>query len=156
MAPQNKVYLSREKHKTLEEELKELKTVKRKEIAEQLEFAKSLGDLSENAEYQEARDNQATLEERIMKIEEMLKHGVIISEKQRNTVSIGSSVTVSGDREKGEITWHIVGSEESDLLNNKISNESPLGAALLGKKVGDEVEFATPRGTAHYTILKIA
>jgi len=155
MSPEEKVYLSKEKHKELDAELAVLKTEKRKEIAEQLEFAKSLGDLSENAEYQEARENQATVEERISKIEGLLKHATIISERAKNAVNIGSSVTIKADGGKDELTWHIVGSEEADLAKQKISNESPLGSALMGKKVGETTPFTSPRGTTHYTIVKI-
>ena len=157
MPKEEKAYVSREKFEELQKELEELKTVKRKEIAEQLEFAKSLGDLSENAEYQEARENQANLEERILKITDVLKRATIISDKRHSYADVGSQVTIQEEAPKGEETsWHIVGSEESDFSQKKISNESPLGAALIGKKVGDVVGLSTPRGKKTYTILKIS
>lgn len=155
MRDMEKVYLSREKHKELQEELEGLKTVKRKEIAEQLEYAKSLGDLSENAEYQEARTNQANVEERIMTIEDILKRAEFVSEKQRTYANVGSSVTIE-DNSGSQETWQIVGREEADLTQHKISNESPLGSVLIGKKVGERVKMVSPRGEANYTVIKIA
>jgi len=153
---EDKVYLSKQKLKEIKNELEELKTVKRKEIAEQLEFAKSLGDLSENAEYHEVRDNQATIEERIMKIEDMIKRAEIVSDQHGSTVNIGSTVTLQEKGEKETQEWSIVGSEEADLLANKISNESPLGDALIGKKEGDEILFSSPNGKVNYTVVKLS
>ena len=145
-------YLSKEKYNELKKELEVLKTERRREIAEQLEFAKSLGDLSENAEYHEARETQAKTEERIMIIESTLKVAKIVTGKHKNYIDVGSTVTLKNG---GVETWSIVGSEESDLENHKISNESPLGSVLIGKKEGEKTELVTPRGKTVYTIIKV-
>lgn len=148
--------MSREKFEELTRELDELKTTRRKEVAEQLEYARSLGDLSENAEYQEAREMQAAVEERIGKLEHILKNAKIVAEnKKSDKVSMGSTVTVQriGGNEKKSYT--IVGAEESDLFAGKISYHSPLGSALLNKKKGDEFSFHTPKGSQKYKILKV-
>jgi transcription elongation factor GreA len=147
-------YISKEKRDAFSKELEELKTVKRREIAEQLEFAKSLGDLSENAEYHEARDAQAALEERISKIEGLLKSAQIISEKHGSVIDVGSTVTIK-DRKGKEEVWHIVGSEEVSVLEKKISNESPLGRLLVGKEKGESFVLTTPRGTIEYEIVAV-
>jgi transcription elongation factor GreA len=150
-------YLSKEKHKQLEKELQQLKTVRRQEIANELEFAKSLGDLSENAEYQQAREAQANLEDRINQIESLLKNAIIVSEKHKvDSIGIGSMVEVkkegSGDTQK----YQLVGSEEADMATGKLSIKSPLGDALYEKKVGDTVSFESPNGQKlSYTILEI-
>ncbi len=150
-----KKYLSKEKHKELKKELEELTGSKRKEIAEQLEYAKSLGDLSENAEYHEARDAQAKLEARISEIENILKIATIVSEKQHTIAEVGSRVTIKNNETKEKEEWQIVGSEEADFEAGKISNESPLGEALMGKGTGDTAEITTRKGTTTYSILKI-
>lgn len=147
-------YISKEKRDAFSKELEELKTVKRREIAEQLEFAKSLGDLSENAEYHEARDAQAALEERISKIEELLKSAQIISEKHGSVIDVGSTVTIK-DKKGTEEVWHIVGSEEVSVPEKKISNESPLGRLLVGKEKGESLVLTTPRGTIEYEIVAV-
>lgn len=148
--------MSREKFEELTRELDELRTTRRKEVAEQLEYARSLGDLSENAEYQEAREMQAAVEERIGKIEHVLKNAKIVSEgKKSDNVGMGSTVTVQkvgGDEKK---SYTIVGAEESDMFSGKISYHSPLGSALLNKKKGDEFSFHTPKGSQKYRILKV-
>lgn len=148
--------MSREKFEELTRELDELKTSRRKEVAEQLEYARSLGDLSENAEYQEAREMQAAVEERIGKLEHVLKNAKIVAEgKKSDTIGMGSTVTVQrigGDEKK---SYTIVGAEESDLFSGKISYHSPLGSALLNKKKGDEFSFHTPKGSQKYKILKV-
>ena len=149
-----KQYLSQEKYNELVKELQELKTTKRKEISESLEFAKSLGDLSENAEYQEARESQATMEDRIAELEELLKNAEIISGSAKGTVGIGSVVSLE-KADGGKKQFQIVGSEESDILNNKISNKSPLGEALMGKKIGDKISVNTPKGPVGYKIVGI-
>lgn len=151
----NKNYLSKEKYKELSQELENLKTVRRKEVAEALEYAKSLGDLSENAEYQEARENQANLEERILQIEALLKTATIVQDRQYSDVHVGSRVTIRDAKTGNTEVWEIVGSEEASLPEAKISNESPLGAALLGGKIGDAVEFSAPSGKRSFTIVKI-
>lgn len=148
-------YLSREKREAFTKELEELKTVKRREIAEQLEFAKSLGDLSENAEYHEARDAQAALEERISKIEELLKNAQIISERRDGSIiDVGSTVSLRDSKGTEEV-WSIVGSEEVNVLEKRISNESPLGRLLVGKEKGEKVVLETPRGKVEYEIVGV-
>lgn len=149
-----KEYLSREKYDALLKELEQLKTVDRREVAAQLEFAKSLGDLSENAEYHEARDRQADIEDRINKLEDILKHAAIVAQTSHSQVEIGSKVMVkkSGGKEE-EFT--LVGSEEADVTQAKISYQSPLGSALMGKKKGDTVTVSTPKGDVNYTISAI-
>lgn len=158
MTSKNVEYLTKEKLKELEEELKLAKTVKRREIAESLEFAKSLGDLSENAEYQQAREAQAELEDRISVLEDILKRAVIVSDKAEarsgSVVTMGSTVTIK--REDGTTKkCKIVGSEEADVMNDKISNESPLGMAIVGKKAGEKFVVATPKGKVNYTLISI-
>lgn len=146
-------YLTKEKFDEFTAELAELKGKKRKEVAESLEYAKSLGDLSENAEYHEARDVQATIEDRIAKLEELLKTATIVSGNHTDAVSVGSIVTV--EREGKKLSYTIVGSEESDPTQNKISIRSPFGQAILGKKKGDKFSFKAPSGEITYKIAEI-
>lgn len=148
-------YLSKEKFDELTAELEHLKTVRRREIAEQLEYARSLGDLSENAEYEEARNLQAATEDRIRVIEEQLSHARIIEHTKGNTVSLGSIVTIQKQGEKEEHTYEIVGSAEANMQEHKISHLSPMGAALMEKKKGDTFAFETPKGTQKYKIVNI-
>lgn len=151
----NKEYLSKEKFKQLTKELEELKTSKRKEIADELEFAKSLGDLSENAEYHEARESQAALEDRIATLESVLASAEIVGVRHSNNVEVGSKVKIKKVGDKVEKTYTLVGSEEADFAAGKISFKSPLGHALMGKKKGEEFSFAAPAGTVKYTVLEI-
>src|SRR3989344_977467 len=137
-------YLTKEKFKELEKELVTLKTVKRKEIAEALEYAKSLGDLSENQEYQEARDAQAVLEDRISKLENILKSAKIISTHDGNMISVGSVVTLEKESDKSRKSYTLVGSEEANATLGKISIRSPLGMAAIGKSKGESFSFAAP------------
>ncbi|MBI2054889.1 MAG: transcription elongation factor GreA [Candidatus Sungbacteria bacterium] len=147
-------YISSEGLEKLKNELQELKTTVRKDIAERIESAKQLGDLSENAEYQEAKDAQSQNEARIAELEDILREVVIISENHRtDIVDIGSTVLVATP--EGEMTYTIVGSEEADPKAGKISNESPLGRAFLGKKRGEEAEVRAPAGVQVYTIRDI-
>jgi len=148
-------YLTKEKFKELEKELGYLKTVKRKEIAEALEYAKSLGDLSENQEYQEARDSQAVLEDRINRLEIILKSAKIVSPKDSNLVMVGSVVTLEKESDKSLKSYTMVGSEEADAANGKISLRSPLGLAVMGKSKGDNFSFETPSGMMSYKIIDI-
>lgn len=151
-------YLSPEKFQELEKELTTLKTERRKEVAEHLEYAKKLGDLSENAEYQQAREEQAEVEDRIRHLEELLKNSSIIKGGAggHEVVTMGSSVTLSKQGENGKTyIYTIVGSEEADTAQGKISNQSPLGSALLGKKKGDAVKVTTPKGPVTYVIATI-
>ena len=146
-------YLTPEKKNELEVELNQLKSVRRKEIADALEYAKSLGDLSENAEYHQAREDQANCEDRITHIEQILKNAVVTETHAAGVVSVGSTVTVIKKGDKTERTYALVGSEEADSVSGKISNESPLGQALLGKKKGDKVVVHAPKGEMEYTIV---
>lgn len=148
--------MSQEKFEELTHELDELRTTRRKEVAEQLEYARSLGDLSENAEYQEAREMQAAVEERIGKLEQILKNAKITKGTKSDTVGMGSIVTVEPLVKGAEKhTYTIVGAEEANIIEGKVSYHSPLGAALMGKKKGDEFSFHTPKGTQKYKILKV-
>lgn len=150
----NEEYLSPAKHAELIEELKQLKTIARKEVAESLEAAKALGDLSENAEYHEARDKQADIEDRIGQIETILKHAQIIKGHHGGTVSVGSVVTIER-KGSNPSTYTIVGSEEADMASGKISHQSPIGAALIGHKKGDKVIISAPKGEIEYLIVDL-
>jgi transcription elongation factor GreA len=150
-----KEYLTKEKHGELLQELEYLKNTKRKEVAEQLEYSKSLGDLSENAEYHEARDSQAVLEDRIIKIENILKNAVIVSSHGKDVVSVGSKVTVVKNGNKEENTYTLVGAEESDINLGKISVKSPFGEAVMGKKNGETFSFNAPSGPVTYKVIGI-
>lgn len=154
MGRMEKTYLSPEKRQELLVELEDLRSDKRRQIAERLEFAKSLGDLSENAEYHAAREEQADTEERINQLESILKNSEIITAHHSAKVEIGSTLLVKKP-DGAETNFTIVGSEEADLPAGKISYLSPLGAALLGKKKSEEVLVATPRGEVRYKIIKI-
>lgn len=149
-------YLTIEKKQELEDELNKLKSVRRKEVADALLYAKSLGDLSENAEYQQAREDQANCEERIAHLEQILKNAVIMDKHKGDSVIVGSTVTVVKKGNKEEKIFTVVGSEEADSFSGKISNESPLGQALLRKSVGDSVTVSAPKGEMVYTIKKIS
>lgn len=141
----------------LEQELNYLKTVRRREIAERIKQAIAFGDLSENSEYDEAKNEQAFIEGRIVTLENMLRNAKVIDDEDISTdeVTIGSTVKVL-DVEFDEIVeYTIVGSAESDPFENKISNESPVGKALLGKKIGSEVEVSVPAGVIKLKILEI-
>jgi transcription elongation factor GreA len=152
---EEKHYLTQEKFDEFTKELAELKTVRRKEVAENLEYAKSLGDLSENAEYHEARDMQANIEDRISRLESILKTSVIVLKHDTDSVSVGSVVTVQKEKEKESHTYTIVGSEEADISLLKISMSSPLGAALIGRKKGESFSVSTPGGIMKYTVISI-
>lgn len=143
--------------KKLEEELEHLKTVKRKEITEKIKVALGFGDLSENAEYTEAKNEQAFVEGRIIQLENLLKNADVVDETElpKDIVSVGCRVTVEDSEFKEKIEYHIVGSAEADPMNDKISNESPVGKALIGKKKGNVAEAQTPNGVIKYKILKI-
>lgn len=148
-----KEYLTQEKYDEFKAELALLKGTKRKEVAEALEYAKSLGDLKENAEYHEARDNQGVIEDRISKLEELLKDATIVQSNHSGLVGVGSVVVVDKDGKKFEYT--IVGSEESDVISNKISMKSPFGQAILGKKKGETFSFKAPNGELTYTVKEV-
>ncbi len=148
-------YISEEKLKDLQIELQELKTVTRKRIAEQLEYAKSLGDLSENAEYHEAREEQANVEDRISRIEDILRRAVIVGTHRGNIIDLGATVVITKKGSNNEQTLTIVGSEEVNSAQGKISNESPIGKELIGKKKGDSIVIQTPRGNTEYLITAV-
>lgn len=147
--------ISQEKFEELTKEHEELRTTRRKEVAEQLEYARSLGDLSENAEYQEAREMQGAVEERIQKLESILKNAKIVRSAKSDTIGMGSTVSVQKVGADDKHSYTIVGAEEADVLQGKVSYHSPLGAALMGKKKSDEFSFHTPKGTQKYKILKV-
>ena len=153
-----KVVLTYEGIKALEEELKVLKVEKRKEIAQKIKEARGQGDLSENAEYDAAKDEQARTEARIVFIEKMLRNAEVIDEEDidRETVALGSKVTLFDEEFEEEVTYHIVGSAEANPEKNRISNESPLGMGLIGQKAGVAVEIDAPMGIIKYRILAIS
>ena len=148
-------YISAEGLEKIKAELRELKTVRRRELADRIDAAKALGDLSENAEYHEAKNDLAFLEGRVQQLEDMLKNVSIIEEgTSGGNVRIGSSVEVELNGKKK--TYTIVGSNEADPVTGFISNESPLGDAFLGHSVGDAVEVTTPAGVMTYRIISIS
>jgi transcription elongation factor GreA len=149
--------VSQEKFDEMVKELDTLKTVRRTEIAKNLEYARSLGDLSENAEYQEARDLQAATEERIRKLEDLVKHAHILTDgKKKDIVGFNSVVAIKKEGGDEAHEYTIVGSEEADMRERKLSHVSPLGAALMGKKKGEVFTFETPNGKQTYTIEKVS
>lgn len=152
-------YLTQEGLRRLKKELEELKTTKRQEIAERLQRSIAFGDLTENAEYQEAKEAQALLEGKILELEQLIESAVIIERDSRSTdiVSIGSSIVVQQTEPSLDAEEHftIVGSEEADPARGFISNDSPLGSAFLSKKIGDVVEVQTPSGMKKFRILTV-
>ena len=157
MSESKKYVMTYEGVKKLEDELEFLKTTKRKEITEKIKVALSFGDLSENSEYDEAKNDQAFVEGRIVQLENMLKNATVVdsSEIQKDIVNVGTIVKVKDYEFDEEVEFYMVGSAESDPMENKISNESPVGSALIGKKVGDVVEVQVPDGVSKYEILDI-
>ena len=151
----NDEYLSQEKFDQLEKELDELSTTRRREIAEALEQAKSLGDLRENSEYQEARAAQASLEERIAYLTSVLKRAVIVDSHHSTKVEVGSTVRISRAGNGEEQLLQVVGSSEADIASGKVSNESPVGRAMMGKKKGDAFEVKTGKGLFEYRVIDI-
>lgn len=149
-------YITPEKKKALILELEQLKGPKRKEIIEALATAKALGDLSENAEYHNAREEQGKLEERIKEIDKILQTSEVVTSTGGDTVLVGSVVVIVKEGTKEEVTYSIVGAEEADMAAGKISHKSPLGVALYGKKKGDSVTFTTPRGSVNYKIINVS
>ncbi|MBQ1491724.1 MAG: transcription elongation factor GreA [Blautia sp.] len=143
--------------KKLEDELEDLKMNKRKEIAEKIKEAREQGDLSENAEYDAAKDEQRDIEARIEEIEKILKNAEVVDEEEvdPDLINVGCKVMVLDIEYDEEVEFHIVGSTEADSLSGKISNESPLGTALIGSRVGDVIDVETANGFIQYQILKI-
>lgn len=158
MVEKKDIILTQEGYDKLEEELETLKTVKRKEVAERLKVAISFGDLSENAEYDEAKLEQAQLEDKIAKLENMLRQAEIIDDSNINNdiVMVGSRVKLKDIQFNEVLEYTIVGSTEADPFEGKISNESPVGKGLLGSAVGDIVDIQTPDGIAKFEVLEIA
>ena len=153
---QKEFFLTSEGYLELETELNYLKTDKRNEVLNALKEARALGDLSENAEYDSARDEQAKLEARIKEVEYILEHATIIDENSdSDTVQIGSTVELEYDGDDETEEYRIVGSQEADPFNNKISNESPIASAILNKKVGETVEVCSPDGVYKVKIVSV-
>ena len=151
------IFLTSEGYLELEQELHYLKTTKRNEVTQTLKEARALGDLSENSEYDQAREDQANLEKRIKEVEYALEHATIIDKAENDgKVGIGSSVELQYEDEDDTESYKIVGSQEADPFNNKISNESPIAAAIMGKKVGEVVEVSSPDGVYKVKIVKVA
>ena len=149
--------LSAERLKELQDELIYLKTVREKEVADQIKEARSFGDLSENSEYDEAKNEQGKLYSRIAEVEEILANCVVIEEDENdhNAVRLGSRITVLDLEFDEQETYEVVGSQEADPMNGRISEDSPFGRALLGKEVGEEVLVEAPAGNLHYKVLDI-
>ena len=154
---EKQILLTYEGIKALEKELEDLKTVERNKVAIELKEARAQGDLSENAEYDAAKDRQAEIETRIVEIEKMLKNVIVIDaeESGADIIKPGHVVKLQDHTFDEVVEYRIVGSTEADPMSGKISNESPVGAALLGHKVGDTIEVETEFGTDKYTILEI-
>ncbi len=152
----NAIYVTQEGLVKMNEEINELKA-RRPQIAARIGEAKEQGDLSENAEYQAARDEQSMVESRILELEEQLKNAVVIKHKESDTVRIGSQVELelNLNGEKSKVSYTIVGSNEADPTNGKISNESPVAIAIIGKSVGDTAIVRAPKGNFEYTIKKL-
>ena len=158
MAEEKKVILTREGYEKLEKELDYYVSVRRNEISEQIAIARGFGDLSENAEYDEAKNEQSRIEAKIVEMENTLRNCIVVEndEVSTDTVGVGNTVKVMNDFLKKEQVITIVGANETDPVNLKISSESPIGAALLGKKVGDLVSVEVPVGVMKMTVLEIS
>ncbi len=154
---EKKVVLTYDGLKKMEEELEGLKTVRRKEVAEKIKEARGQGDLSENAEYDAAKEEQAEIEARIVQLEKMLRNAEVIDDDEVSSdiISIGSTVKIHDEEFDEELEYIIVGSAEADPMNGKISNESPVGVGLLGHKKGEKVAIETPDGEIIFRILEI-
>ena len=149
--------LSPERFEELKKELLYLKTVREKEVAEQIKEARSFGDLSENSEYDEAKNEQGKLYSRIAEVENILENCLVIEEEPHDgkTVRLGSKIKVMDVEFEEEETYEVVGSQEADPMNGRISEDSPFGRALLGKAVGEDVIVEAPAGTLHYRVIEI-
>ena len=158
MAKQQTNMLTNEGLQNYEKELENLKTVVRKEVAEKIKVARSFGDLSENSEYDEAKNEQAMVEARIAEIEAILKNAQVIDESELTNehIHIGSKIKVHDFDFDEDIEYQIIGSGEADPFNGKLSDESPVGSAFIGHKVGDIVEVTTPDGVVKFEILEIS
>ncbi len=156
MSNTKEVYLTEEGLEKIKDELNYLKLEKRPEIVQALKDARALGDLSENAEYDAARSEQAIVEARILELEQMVEKAVIIKDVNKDVVSIGTRVTIEYVDDAEQEEYSIVGSKEADPFLNKISNESPIAKAIMGMKIGDKVSVDSPNGTYDVKIVKIA
>ncbi len=150
-----KILLTKSGYDKLVAELEDLKNVGRKEVAARLKEAISYGDLSENAEYDEAKNQQAFLEARIEELEEQIKNAEVVADKKTGEIQIGSTVELLRTGDKESVQYQIVGVTEADILSHKISNESPVGAAIIGKKTKDTVTVKTPGGEEEYKIVSV-
>lgn len=158
MTTEKEVILTLDGLKKLEQELENLKTVRRREVAERIKQAIEFGDISENSEYEDAKNEQAFIEGRILTLEKMLRNAKVIeqqTENESNVVFIGAKVLLKDLEYGDEIEYTIVGSAEADPMNNRISNESPVGKAILGRKEGEIVEVSVPAGKLKYKILSV-
>ncbi len=157
MADEKKIVLTSEGYQKAQEELEHLKVVRRKEVAQKIKEARSQGDLSENAEYDAAKEEQAEIEARIVELDNMLRNAEVIAEDELNSghVSLGNTVVLFDEEFQEEVTYTIVGSAEADPANGRISNESPLGLSLIGHILNDIVEVDAPDGTITFKILGI-
>lgn len=152
----NKVYLTNEGFLEIEEELNHLKDVRRPEVIKALKDARALGDLSENADYDAARDEQAKVEGRITELEKLLESAELIEKKDTDSVSLGTTVKIMYEDDSDDVEeYRIVGSREADPSNNKISNESPLAKAIMGAKVGEDCTVESPNGNYKVTVIEI-
>lgn len=156
MAKQEEILLTAQGYKELEEELNDLRVNKRAENVQAIKEARSHGDLSENSEYDAARDEQAKIEARIQELEYKLEHATIIDSTDKSSINVGCKVRILYLEDKEEDEYSIVGSLEADPFENKISNESPIGKAIIGKKVDDVVSVEGPNGSYQIKILEIA
>ena len=158
MAENIKQMYTKQGYQDLVDELKYLKLTRREEIKEQIAVARGFGDLSENAEYDEARNEQAKVEARIQELEALIENAEIIDETNMDvrSISLGSVVKLFDEDFEEEITYNIVGSNQADPLEKKISDQSPIGRALMGKKAGDSVSVTAPAGELHFKVLEVA
>ena len=158
MAENIKQMYTKQGYQNLVDELKFLKLTRREEIKEQIAVARGFGDLSENAEYDEARNEQAKVEARIQELEALIENAEIIDETNMDvrSISLGSLVKLFDEDFQEEITYSIVGSNQADPLENKISDQSPIGRALMGKKAGESVTVIAPAGELHFKVLEVS
>ncbi len=156
MTEKKEIFLTPEGFLEIENELTDLKLNKRPEVIQALQEARALGDLSENADYDAARNEQAKLEARIKELDYMLEHAKIAENHNTNTVTVGTTVTIDYVDDSESVEYKVVGSLEADPFNNKISNESPIGSAIMNRKVGDVISVDSPNGAYKVKITKIA
>ncbi|MEW6582233.1 MAG: transcription elongation factor GreA [Actinomycetota bacterium] len=154
---EREVILTEEGYQKLKEEIEFLSTQKRREVAERIKTAREFGDISENSEYDDAKNEQAQLEQRIQMLEQRLRNARLVDTEHVSTesVAIGTKVTLKDLEAKRNVVYAIVGSAEADPRNHRVSNESPVGKALLGRKKGEKVTIPAPRGPLNYQIMKI-